>query len=809
MRYEFLIFNFHRSLASIQLFTLLASSSCLFANSSGFAQELEEVLVTANRRAERLQEVGATVSAFTDDALTIRSINELVDIAPYTPGLNIASYQTETSFFVRGIGTPAIIAGNDNSVATYLDDVFLSRAAAIGPAFFDIQRVEVLRGPQGTLYGRNATGGAVKLVTQSPGDEWEYEVRASAGNYSATRLFAAAGGPLSQTVRARIAVLSDQRDGYARLLRPVNTTQSSDDVDDRDALSARLKFEFDLGDSAMLTVSADYFEQDDQSAVFYYASAGYADEIPGWYQTREGSVTAPYFAAKDQARQTAPGSRRIFSDVDYGLETEVWGLTGRLDWLIGAYDLTAVASTRSTEPFLQNEFDLSDAFINVYQRGEDHEQNSLDVQLSSEEGQRFRWVAGGYYFDEENIITNNIFGDFWEPILIQGLLDLQSAGVIPSFPVDIPASPFCCDLRLNGTQESEAWAVYFDAQYDLTEKLTLSFGARQSEEERDGRQDFELLVLAPGTEGIRFAPNTALFPNAVSDSREGVQPDPFGFVVAPVVGPETFSDFTPKFAVDYQANDELLLYASAQKGFKSGGYNIGSSQRTPFKQESIWGYEAGLKYVAPDGSLSLNTALFHYDYENLQAQDSVENQPIIRNVGEAKVDGVEVEGLWRPRDGFQLDFAVAYLDARFTEGVLSEPLRPAPLDQPPGTLLQDLDGNRLPRAPEWKASLGAQVGWSLSNYGRVLLRANYSWQSEIFFTVFNIESGSQDSYGLADARIQFEHQSGSWDLSLYGRNLVDETYFSNQILTGTFYGAEFVGSLGAPRTYGLEFAYRM
>ena len=809
MRCDFFSYVSRVSLTSIQVCTLLASSSCLFASSLGVAQELEEVLVTANRRAERLQDVGATVSAFTNDAMKIRSINELVDIAPYTPGVNIASYQTETSFFVRGIGTPAIIAGNDNSVATYLDDVFLSRAAAVGPAFFDIERVEVLRGPQGTLYGRNATGGAVKLITQSPGEEWEYEVRASAGNYSATRLFAAAGGPLSESVRARLAVLSDKRDGYARLLRPENSALGSDDVDDRDALSARLKFEIDLSDSAMLTVSADYFEQDDQSAVFYYASAGYAEEIPGWDQTREGSVTAPYFAAKNQARQTPRGSRRIFSDVDYALETEVWGVTGRLDWSIGAYDLSVVASTRSTEPFLQNEFDLRDAFINVNQRGEEHEQSSLDIQLSSNEGQRFRWVAGGYYFDEENVITNNIFGDFWEPILTQGLLDLQLAGVIPSFPIDIPASPFCCDLRLNGAQESEAWAVYFDVQYDISEKLTFSFGARQSDEERDGRQDFELLVLAPGTEGVRFAPNTLLFPDAVSEDREGVQPDPFGFVVAPVEGPETFSDFTPKFAIEYRANDALLLYASAQKGFKSGGYNIGSSQRTPFKQESIWGYETGLKYVAPDGTVSLNTALFHYDYENLQAQDSVQNQPIIRNVGEVKVDGLEIEGLWRPRDSFQVDFAVAYLDARFTEGELSEPLRPAPLDQPPGTLLQNLDGNRLPRAPEWKVYLGAQLGWSLPAYGRVLIRANYAWQSEIFFTVFNIEAGSQDSYGLVDARVQFEHRSGSWDLSLYGRNLGDETYFSNQILTGTFYGAEFVGSLGAPRTYGLEFSYRM
>jgi iron complex outermembrane receptor protein len=775
------------------------------------AQMLEEVTVTASRRAESLQDSGSTVTAFTADSLASRSIHQLEDIGPSVPGLDIAAYQSETSIFIRGIGTPAIIAGNDNSVATYVDGVFYSRAAAVGPAFFDIERVEVLRGPQGTLYGRNATGGAVNIITRGPSDQLEADVQVSYGNYDAVRLLGAVGGPLGPGVRGRLAVQHEQRDGYTDVIQATpgggNTT---DDVEDRDTLSLRARLAIDLGETATVTLTGDYFKQDDQSAVFHYASAGYAEEVPGWYQTREGLATAAYFAWKQQGRASKPGSRTLYADAPYSNDTEIWGATAQLDWALGRYDLRLIANHKSTEPSLSNEFDLSDAFVNRYQRAEDHEQSSIDFQLSSPASSSFSWILGGYYFEEENIITNNIFGDFWEPVLIQGLLDLQAAGVIPVFPVEFPSSTLCCDLHLNGAQESEAWAFYLDTTWQITDSLSLSLGGRYSDEERDGRQDFELLSGSPaGGADVRVAPNVLLFPDAVSDSRDGVVADPFGFVVAPVEGPADFDAFTPKFGLEWQASDDVLLYASIQKGFKSGGYNIGSSQRTPFKPETIWGYEVGLKSTLADGAMTLNGAVFHYDYENLQAQDSVQNQPIIRNVGEAVVDGVEFELTALLGEHLLLDASATWLDARFTEGTLSEPLRPAPESQPPGTLLRDLDGLALPRAPEWKFNLGVQSDWRLPSADTVSLRVDYSWQSEIYFTVFNIDAASQGDYGLFNARAEYRYRDGKWSLALFGRNLGDEAYFSNQILTGTFYGAEFVGSLGAPRTYGLEFRYQL
>lgn len=775
------------------------------ADETSSERTLGTVTVTATRRAENLQQTGSAISALNEDDLNIRSIQSVEDASELVPGLQVATYQGDTSLFIRGIGTPVIIAGADSSTATYSDGVFLSRAAAIGPAFFDVERLEVLRGPQGTLYGRNATGGAVSIISKGPADEFEGEARLILGDYNRVQAFAAAGGPLADGFRARLAVQKENRDGFTTVTR--SDPSRSFEAEDKDDLVARLTIEGDLSENVMLTLRGDYYNADDKANVFHFASLGYQEEVPGWLATREGSQTIPYFLIKDSGRISAAGSRDIFSGVDYFNNTTIWGISADLDWAIGDYDLQVIAGYKDTNPEFQNSFDLGETFNTYIQRGEDHQQWNVDVQLSSPATNTFRWIVGGGYFNEENDIENNIFGDFWEPILTQGLLDLQAAGVLPPFPINIPQSTLCCELHLNGEQSTDAFNLFVDTEFDLTDTVTIKAGLRYSEEERDGAQAFDLAFLSPtpGGDLTRFAPNILFFPNAVSDSRDGVQPDPFGFVVAPVEGPTTFDATTPKIAFEWTPNDDILLYASAQKGFKSGGYNIGSSQRTPFQPEGIWAYETGAKTSLLDDQFRLNAAAFFYDYTNLQAQDSIANQPIIRNVGKAEVTGAEVEFVGLLSDTFQVDGSLTYLDAVFTEGALTEPLRPAPLTQAPGSILTDLEGRRLTRAPEWKLHLGGQADFQVFN-GDVTLRADYSWQDEIFFTVFNIDAASQEAYGLLRARATYAPANSRFSFALFGENLTDQTYFTNQILTGTTYGAEFVGSLGAPQTFGFEIA---
>ena len=655
------------------------------------------IIVTANRRAESIQDAPLSITAFGGDELANRSITSIEQVGAIAPGVQISTYQGDTSIFIRGIGTPTIIAGTDSSTATYIDGVYISRPAAIGPLFFDIERIEVLRGPQGTLYGRNATGGAVNIVTNR------------------FRVAGALSGPINDAIRARLAFQWEDRDGYATVTRPDDSTER---VEDKEDYSIRLTVEADLSPDATLTLNGDYYRADDKANAYFYASAGYADEIPGWYGTREGSQTLPYFGMKNAGRVSAAASRDIFADVPYFNKVENWGLGATLDWDISDYNLKLIGSYRDTNPVSQNEFDLSDAYVNYVGREEDHWQWSGEVQLSSPVDKPFSWIAGAYYFEERNIIDNDIFGNFWEPILIQGFLDLQAADVLPTFPVVFPDSDLCCELHLT-----------------------------------------------------------------------------------------TFRAFTPKLDIDFKPSNDVMLYASIQRGFKSGGYNIGSSQRDPFEPEKIWSYEIGARTELLDRALLLNASAFWYDYTNLQAQDSVGNQPIIRNVGKARVRGFEVETVARPTDFFRLEGALTYVDAQFTEGQLTEVLRPAPLTQDPGTFVRDLDGLRLPRAPRWKFSIAGQVEQPLGDAGKITARTEYHWQSKIYFTVFNIDASSQESYGLLRASLGFTSADDRWSVRLFGDNLTGETYFTNQILTGTVYGAEFVGPLGSPSTYGVDLRF--
>ncbi len=779
----------------------LTATGGVYAQATGGAASglLEEVTVYATRRASNLQDTSAAVSAYSSDRLATLSVESVADLSLLTPGLEIATYQGDTSIFVRGIGTPTIIAGADSSTATYIDGAYVSRPAAIGPAFFDVQSVEVLRGPQGTLYGRNATGGAVIIATRGPGDEAEGNVGLILGNENRVKLNAAYGGPITPNLGARIAFQMEQRDGFTKAIRPDGST---DDIEDKQDFSLRGHVRWDINERASLSLIGDYYEADDKAAAFHFASTGYAEEFDNWYSTREGSQTQAYFGYRNGATVSQRGSRNLHTDADFDNQLEVWNLTARLDWQFDAFDLAVIGNYRDTQPSLRNEFDSSDARVITYARAEDHWQRSIDFQFSSNGSGPFSWIAGANLFQEDNTISNDIFGNFWEPVLLAGFADLMAAGVIPTFPLALPESDLCCTLHLNGDQETEAYAIYFEGAYELNEYWTIKAGGRQSWEERDGVQRFELTLA-----GDRFAPNTVFFPDSVSEDR-GAVPDPLGLVVGPVDGPEDFDSFTPMFTVEYRPSDEHMLYALAQKGFKSGGYNIGSGQLGAYKEEDIWSYELGAKSELFDRRVRLNSALFFYQYENLQAQDSVSNQPIIRNVGEAEVLGAEVEFLAQLNDAWLIDGSVTYLDAEFTEGELTEPLRPAPATQAPGSVVRDLDGLRLTRAPEWKAHLGVQFQHNLEALGTLTARVDYAWQDKVYYTVFNIDAASQDSYGVTNARLTLESEDMTWSVSAFGKNLSDETYFTNQILTGTVYGAEFVGSLAPPRTYGVEATYR-
>jgi iron complex outermembrane recepter protein len=607
------------------------------------------------------------------------------------------------------------------------------------------------------------------------------------GNYNRYQLFAGVGGPLGDTVRFRAAVQLNDRDGYTKLFRPDSDPtrrQPSDRVEDADEIYTRLKFEADLSDDVTLLLTGDYYRANDKAVTWHVFDLGYS---------KNGFVTNPAFVAATNAA-AARGeysqlkSRTMFSDVEFYNKPEIYGLSARLDWRLGDFTLASLTAYRYTNPLNRNDLDFSTANASDQTREERHKQFSQEFQLSSPTDGRLQYIVGAFYFRETNQIRNEYF-----------------LGTIPALLGFAPA-PTCCLLLLNGEAETTALAAFTDGTFSLNDRLAIRFGARYSYEKRDGANNVQLDRVPAFNNIFAF------------DSK-------------------SFKAFTPKVGIEFKPNDDTLLYATAVRGFKSGGFNIGSYQNDAFDPEYIWSYEAGLKSDLFDRRLRLNLAAFYYDYKDLQVQDTERNNVLIRNAASAKIKGIELEGAASLSDSFQVDFSAAYLDAKFSRYIAADPkynnylavlgiTNPNAAACPAGTpdrllpnnptcaFVQDLSGARLPKAPEWKLSIGAEYKIDLAASGSFSLRGDYAWQDKIFFSAFQdrlpvarapaLAVMEQGSDGWLKGRVTYRSADDRWSLAAFVDNATDRRVITNAIFTGDIVGARVAGNLAPPRTFGFE-----
>ena len=713
-----------------------------------FAQQtaIDEVIVTAQRRVTDLQSTAAAISAFSSEELQKRSIDDIEDLGVLSPSMHVSLYQGEAQIYIRGIGYSGIIGGSDSSTALHQDGVYLSRSSAGVPAFFDVDRIEVVRGPQGTLYGRNATGGSVNVITKGGTEEFDAEANLLVGDFGRFRTLGAVSGPIGDKVRFRLAGQFERQDGFTTLSRPVSDPLSgasvTTDVENTDEYMLRGTLEIEPSDTVSITLKGDYYEADDRNSV--------------WLYFNEGAASNPFFRQYLIDRggnvPTEPLSRRQESDLPHFNRPEIWGLSAKVDWQMSDYSLSSLTAYKKTNPLNRNDLDSTGAFGVDQLREEDHDQFSQEFQLSSPDGNRFSWLVGLYYFREENDIRNEYFLPF---------VDEQFG---------LPSDDDCCLLLLNGASETEAFAVFGEGVYAVNDRLDLVVGMRYSDESRDGNNDVRLLNF----------PTPAL--DNVSELDEA-----------------SFDDFTPKLGVNFTMTDDVFAYGSISQGFKSGGFNIGSYQNTPFEPEEITAYELGVKADLFGGRVRSNTALFFYDYQDYQYQDTENNNTIIRNAAEAEITGLEIEGTAVITDALSLDFAATWLDAEFADFTAIDP-------KAPQLGVQVLDGRSLPRAPEIKYSLGLAYSANIGD-GQLTLRADYAWQDDIYFTVFNVSQAFQESYGWLKGRISYRSADERWSLAAFIDNATDERVISNAIFNGDIIDSTVTGNMAPPRTYGVELAF--
>jgi iron complex outermembrane receptor protein len=705
---------------------------------------LEEVVVTAQKRSETVQHTALAVTALSADSLAQRDLTTVAAIAQEVPGLNVTEQIGQSRITLRGIGVDNISTGAEGSIAFNQDGVFYSRSSGALASFYDLSRVEVLRGPQGTLYGRNATGGSVNLISAPPTNTPEGYLSLTGGNYKTANTEGAISGPIADNVLGRLSFQTQYHSGYGRNL------VTSDGVDSKNSQAVRGQLQFNLSDAFTALVKADYYRADDSSNGYHHLGAA-GETATGVPIVPTGLLLGGFVPSDphDIASGTNPKATAQF----YGALVDL------------RYKINDSVTLRSLSSLRRSEFsldtDIAPEAVNLFPiyLTENSTQPSQEFQLNVDTTNN-KFVAGLFYLHE------NIVGREVAPfnLLAVGGPNLLTQG-----------------FYAGGTLKTDAAAIYGQDSYGFTDRFRLTLGGRFSWEKKavNDQSDFDL--MRP------YSPdNSPLVPHHI-DSRD-------------------FSAFTPKIGVEYDLRSDTLAYASYSKGFKAGTYNLGNAS-PPLEPEKVSAWEAGLKTTLLDQRLRANLAAFYYDYKDLQVGKVQNLQLILENAATAKIYGIEAEITARPFEApFLLTLTTSWLHARFDQYVTGDPARPGgdgvTIDPSTGLPAFNLHDKELPQAPNYTANLAGEYTWA-GHYGNTTARWETFWSDRVYFSPFDRNEVSQAAYSLSNVFVDFELPNKKWRLSAYLRNAFDKTVFTSGQIATSYIGSPVVGYVAPPRTYGL------
>lgn len=711
----------------------------------------DEIVVTAQKRSQSLQSVPLAVTAITGEMLEERGITSLQDVAQQAPNLNIAQQIGQTRITLRGVGVDNIGSpAAETNIAFNQDDIFFARSAAALASFYDVERIEILRGPQGTLFGRNATGGAVNIYTRRPTRTLDGYVQVTFGNYSTINTEGAIGGPLGSTVSARLSFQTHNRDGYGKNLVTGN------DIDDKNSEAGRGQVLWEPSDRFTILLGGDYYHQRDASGGFH--SFGIAGEVSPGVLIDPVVLQIPGNFIPDDPFDIA-AERDPFTHAKY------YG--GRVD---ARYELTDELTLRSLSAIRRSRFyletDLAPAgptAVTQLHLTENSNQFSQELQLNGS-FDRHQFVLGGFYLRERTV----------------ALLDTALNLLLVGAPVDL----FTQGAQLDGTANTRAFAVFAQDTFSITPRLRISLGARYSWERKsvDEQSGFDLATPWPPT-----LPNPA--PHRIES--------------------KSFDSFDPKIGIEFDLAPDVLFYASYSTAFKSGVYNLGSS--TPvLEPETIDAYEAGLKSSFLNRRVIANIAGFYYDYKNLQVPKVALTNLLLENAASARIYGLESEFQARPVDPLLLTLSANWLHARFVDYVTGDGNRPGQgdtTDPDTGSPAFDLRGSHLPQAPDYTISVGAEYAFNLP-FGELTLRGQSLWRGRTYLSQYSRKEISQPANNLINLSANFTDSSDKFYLNAYLRNLTNKAVRASAEGSSNFVGGLIIGFMEPPRTFGVTAGYR-
>jgi iron complex outermembrane recepter protein len=759
---------------------------------------LQEVIVTATKRPENLQNVSVAVNAISGDVLQSQQINNLESLQTLVPALTAGDDNGVAKIFMRGVGLNSSSALQQSGVALHVDGAVISRPEAQLTSFFDLADVEVARGPQGTLYGRNAVGGAINLVTAKPTQELSGYFNADLGNYDTLNLAAAIGGPITDVLSARIAFKSEDHAGYGR---SIVTGRGVDDLNDR---MGRIELLFKPNESFSWLVAGEIFREDDASGSPHKGALAYPDPANPGQSLFEltgvgGYPTNPRDYAGDFDPYTDKRTWAVTSTINYNVNDWLYfvNITNYRDfsyWRGFDYGLSAVV------PGIDNSFPLS-----TYQKGDFSHQFSNELQIHTD----FDWMHGilGIYAFHERLADILDFGvngnSFAGPSV--NLNGAAVSGVNPAAifqACDLPgyaytngnanAPPNFCSYT---AETNKALAVF--GQYEFHLGALVNHALDGFSVKLGGRYNHE--SLSTYTPGGYAGPTSA-------------------GVYVPGYGSKSWNNFSPVAGLDWQVNSNLLVYYTFSEGFISGvagAFTPGSN--SILDPEKLQNHEIGVKATLLDGRATANLAAFKYNLEGLQIQKTVPYSggiplQVFENAAGVRASGVEADVAVRPIPSVRLNGSVAYLHSYFSDFKTENPLCTCNIINPTtiGSLApyESLDGYPTRDSPKVTVNAGGEFdipGLRLPASGVLTLRGDIFYRSTTYYSEFEDISMGQSGFAMANAYLKYQSPVSKFTASLWVKNL------TNKLAVQGAYAFNTQGFIDnqyyPPRTYGLSVGY--
>jgi iron complex outermembrane receptor protein len=737
---------------------------------SGSDSHIEIIVVTAQKRVENIQEVPISIASFSSERIERMALRQLNEIAEFVPNLKMSQTNDfSSSITIRGVGSSSRNIGFDARVGLYLDGVYIGQSPAHNQDLLDLERIEVLRGPQGTLFGKNNVAGSINLITKKPEDEFSGNVGVSVGNYDLRQYSASVNTPINEDVAAKFSINQYQRDGYIE-----NITTGSW-LNEQDSYAYRGQIHANLSDTIELNFAVDSLKSDRLSF----------DGEP---------ITNTLGTAKNTE---SPEKNKVSFDIDPHEEREISGESLTIDWDLGNdFTVKSITGHRDSTIQYQNDFDFSAQSVSFLDYVDDYKQWSQELQLISPEG-KFQYVTGLYYFQQDAYTkrlpnvgdeTLSLFTGVPRSVFEYGasLSDPSSIGALAAFHPGV--------LSTIGNVDTTSYSLFFNSNYQFNNAFTLDLGFRYSTEEKS--VDWTISSIDPQT-SIPVIPFFQLANGQVIDKR-------------------TDHDFSPLISLNYHINRDVNAYIKYSTGYKSGGYNVDFLTQAQldagieFDKETVQSYEMGLKGDLLDHQLRFSSAVFYAEYDDYQINQLVNlaagtTALSIRNAAKVESYGAELDLTYQLTDVITLNAAIGLLDAKFDKFPAG------------GSNGEDLSGTKLPGVPDFTVNLSVQYYYPVPVVNSELsVSLSYNYQDDYntdldgqtTVTLANneiLDIGHIDGFGILNGAISLEPLDNGISLHFWVRNLTDED--SPTILgEKSFFGTRrniYVN----PRTYGLTAKY--